>query len=268
MAEAMELIVNDFQEVNEITFNYEDLKRELTLRVEKYKGITYTEETIKDAKADRALLNKVSKAINDQKKRIKDELLKPYTDFENKCKELMSIVDEVSKGIDEQVKAFEQSEKSEKLQVILEYWLENSGEFSEMINVDKLVKDEWLNKSYSMTKIKQEIDHIISKTKMDMATLDSTITDENLNKQVKIFYLDNIDNASNLSLAIQEGNRLKEQCQKLDSIEEKIEPVEKAVVSENPEIKCVDFRVWGTVEQLKNLSQYLKENNLKVGKVV
>ena len=108
MAENMELIVSDFEITKQITFNYEDLKKELTIRVKKYKDKIYNEETIKDAKSDRALLNKVSKAINDEKKRVKEKLLGPYIDFENKCKELMQIIDEASAGIDDQVKKFEE----------------------------------------------------------------------------------------------------------------------------------------------------------------
>ncbi len=266
MAENMELVVNDFEKLQQITFNYEELKEELTERVNKYKDVVYTEETIKDAKSDRALLNKVSKAINDEKKRVKEKLLEPYADFESKCKELMSIVDEVSAGIDTQVKAFEQSEKDNKMQEVLQYWIENSGEYAEVVDVDKLIKQEWLNKSYSMTKVKQEIDHIISKIRMDMKTIDSAIVDENINKQAKIFYFDNINNPCNLSLAIQEGTRLKEQTTKIDNI------VKKGEVQEIPQIVdekiiTMDFRVWGTKTQLGNLNKFLKENNIRVGKV-
>lgn len=264
---SMELVVSDFKKLDKITFNYEELKKELTERVNKYKDIVYTEDTITDAKSDRSLLNKVSKAIDDEKKRVKKKLLEPYTDFESKCKELMSIVDEVSSKIDKQVKAYEESEKDNKMQDVLKYWSENAGDYAKVIDTDKLVKQEWLNKTYSMTKVKQEIDHIISKIKMDMTTIDAAIVEENINKQSKVFYFDNINNPCNLSLAIQEGTRLKEQSTKIDIVERK-EKVSEIPQSINEEILKMDFRVWGTKTQLRDLNNYLKENNIKVGKVV
>lgn len=263
MAENMELVVNDFKELQQITFNYEELKKELTQRVDKYKDVVYTEDSIQEAKSDRALLNKVSKAINDEKKRVKEKLLEPYVDFENKCKELMAIVDEVSSGIDKQVKEFEQSEKNKKKQEIIQYWTENSEEYAKVIDTDKLVKQEWLNKTYSMIKVKQEIDHIISKIIMDIKTIDTAIVEENINKQTKVFYFDNINNPCNLSLAIQEGTRLKEQTAEIDNIEKKV--VDSNI--SNKEILKMDFRVWGTKTQLMELNKYLKENNIKYGKV-
>ena len=69
------------------------------------------EEIITTAKSDRATLNKVAKAINDEKIRIKKEVLKPFEDFENKCKELQSIITDASNSIDTQEKAFEEKEQ-------------------------------------------------------------------------------------------------------------------------------------------------------------
>lgn len=70
----MELQVSEIQELEPVKFNYEELKTALTQKVSTYKNLVYTEENIVTAKADRALLNKLSKAINDEKKRVKNLL--------------------------------------------------------------------------------------------------------------------------------------------------------------------------------------------------
>ena len=103
----MELKVEEIKSLEPVKFNYEDIKNWLITKTKEYKDVVYTPETIALAKQDRATLNKVSSAINDEKKRIKNELLKPYVDFENKCKELMAIVDDASGTIDKQIKEFE-----------------------------------------------------------------------------------------------------------------------------------------------------------------
>ena len=99
----MELKVEEIKSLAPVKFNYEDIKNWVTEKAAEYKSVVYTPETITLAKQDRATLNKVSDAINNEKKRIKNELLKPYVDFEKKCNELMAIVDDASKTRDKQV---------------------------------------------------------------------------------------------------------------------------------------------------------------------
>jgi hypothetical protein len=271
----MELKVEEIKALEPVKFNYEDIKANLTANLEKYKNLVYTEENIKEAKADRALLNKVSTAINDEKKRIKNQLLKPYIDFEEKCKELMGMIDEVSTGIDTQVKAFEQKQKDEKLKEIMTYWIENVGDFNDLIDFDLVFEERWLNSSYSMKKVQTDINHIFEKTKMDLSTLDATVTDPNINKQVKDFYFNNIKSPSILSLSIQESQRIAETNQKLDTLEnlQNVTKSEENItnnqenITESEELQQLDFRVWVTQRQKFALKEFLKTNDIKFGRV-
>ena len=54
----MELRVNEVTIPEKISFNYEELKAELTEKVAFYETLVYTDDQVKDAKADRATLNK------------------------------------------------------------------------------------------------------------------------------------------------------------------------------------------------------------------
>lgn len=67
----MQLEVQEIQALEPVKFNYEDIKSWLITKTKEYKDVVYTPETIALAKQDRATLNKVSSAINDEKKRIK-----------------------------------------------------------------------------------------------------------------------------------------------------------------------------------------------------
>ena len=63
----MELRVEPVTFPEVIQFNYEELKAEITSKVEMYKNLVYTgSDQIKDAKADRAALNKLIKAMSDE----------------------------------------------------------------------------------------------------------------------------------------------------------------------------------------------------------
>ena len=48
----------------EIGFNFEELKAELAERLDHYNGLVVTEDGIKEAKADRAKLNKLRKSVS------------------------------------------------------------------------------------------------------------------------------------------------------------------------------------------------------------
>lgn len=93
----MELKILSPQEngfVQEIKWNNEELKTEIAAKMEEYKGIVFTEETIKDARKDRANLNKLKNAFEDERKRIKKLCMEPYNQFEQQVKEVTRLIDE------------------------------------------------------------------------------------------------------------------------------------------------------------------------------
>ena len=81
-----ELKINEMQELEPIKFNYEEIKQELALQLQKYKNIVFEESDIQEAKKTRADLNRLKKQVNDKKIEVKNEFIKPYTDFETKIK--------------------------------------------------------------------------------------------------------------------------------------------------------------------------------------
>ncbi len=282
----MELKVQEMQELKPINFNFEELKKELSLQLDKYKKITYTEETMKEAKEDRSKLNKLSKAINDRKIEIHKEFEKPYTEFENKIKIILEMINEPLQLIDKQVKEYENKQKEQKKQEIEQYFNEKIGDYKNLINFEQIFIDRWLNTTYKMTTIQTEIDHIFAKTKSDLTVLDGQIKDEAVNKQVKDFYFSNIENASVLSLSLQEGMRIMDTTKKLEELKEKQEIPQNITnniqndtessqnitkdaenITSEQNLIQLDFRVWVTKEQMSKLKEFLITNNIKYGKV-
>lgn len=268
----MELKVEEIKALAPVKFNYEDIKKWITEKVAEYKSVVYTPETITLAKQDRATLNKVSDAINNEKKRIKNELLKPYVDFENKCKELMAIVDDASKTIDKQVKEFEEKEQNEKKEQIRNIFNENIGDFKELIDFDNIFNPRWLNKTYTMKKIEEEIKHLVSKTTDDLNIIENTIEDESLLPQIKIFYFKNINEPSVLGNSLQQYQKEVESRKKLEELY-KTQEAKKELNASNPKQDApmqvtseekiqIDFRVIATKEQFIKLAEFLKLNNI------
>lgn len=270
----MELKVEEFKELAPVKFNYEDIKQWVTEKAEEYKKVVYTEDTIAIARTDRATLHKFSDAINNEKKRIKNELLKPYVDFENKCKELMAIIDDASKCIDTQVKAFETKEQNEKKDTIKQVFIAYIGDFKELIKFETIFNPRWLNKTYSMKKIEEEINHLIVKANDDMKVLETQISDEMILKQVQAFYFSHIADSECLSSSLKYGMNVIESNKKLEELKQqqeakKVESVPVKVEDEpkQEKIEIIDFRVWVNQEESLKIRNFLIQNKIKYGAV-
>ena len=101
-------ISTDLSNVPEkIEFNFEELKSEISERLTYYKNLVVTEDKIKEAKSDKATLNKLIKAIDERRKEIKKQMLAPYADLESKCKEITALIQAPVIAIDTQLKAFD-----------------------------------------------------------------------------------------------------------------------------------------------------------------
>lgn len=271
----MELKVEEIKALAPIQFNYEDIKKWVTEKAKEYKSLVYTEETITSAKTDRATLNKVAKAINDEKIRIKKEVLKPFEDFENKCKELQNIITDASSSIDAQVKAFEEKEQNEKKEQIKAIFDEYIGDFKDLIDFENIFNPRWLNKTYTMKKIEDEINHLLNKTKDDLNVIENTIEDETLLPQIKIYYFKNINDPAILGNSLQEYQKLIEGRKKLESLKstQNVTKSEQNItentqdMAKNENLLQIDFRVIATREQFEKLRNFLNENKINFRRI-
>lgn len=272
----MELKINEIQTIAPVTFNFEELKKELIEKSEHYKTAVYTEETIPVAKQDRANLNKLVKAVNDEKIRVRNKVLEPYMEFEMQCKELMEIVKNASENIDIQIKNFEQKKKDEKLQVIVNYFMEHIGIYKDLINFDLIFCDKWLNVTYDINTIFKEIDHIFSKAKNDLMTIDNIVQNEETNKQVTDFYFKHIDQSDCLGLSLNEAKRIEAAKARLEEVkkqQEKTEQTKQTIITQKKEDKPeekvyeLSFKTYLTKEQMLKLKEFFINNNIKYEKI-
>ncbi len=166
----MELKVDKYTLPEVIMFNYEELKEGIAQKVSMYESMVYTDEQIKDAKVDKASLNKLKKALNDERIRLEKEYMQPFSEFKERINEIIRIIDSPVQIIDSQVRAYEEKQKEDKLLLIKEYWEQSSNHPEELV-FDDVFNEKWLNTSVSMKKIREEIDGIIDKFNQDMALL-------------------------------------------------------------------------------------------------
>lgn len=254
--------------IQAVEFNFDELKTELTTSLEKFQNIVYTDETIPEAKKDRAGLNKFKDVIEGERKRIKKLCLKPYEDFEAKVKILTGLIDEPILAIDTQVKNYEQKKKDAKKEEIEKFFNDNIGELAELLPLEKIFSEKWLNASVSIKSVFDEILQKIEKVKFDLKTI------KDLKSEWELTLIDTYLNTLDIAAALAEKTRLEERKKLLEEqnhIEQPLEKVEEPQQSE-PEVFEVEEKVYerkfwvkGTAEQLKALGQYMKNNGIQYG---
>lgn len=151
----MELRVNEVTIPEKISFNYEELKAELTEKVAFYETLVYTDDQVKDAKADRATLNKLKKTLNDERIRREKEYMQPFNEFKAQVNEIIGIIDKPIAVIDKQVKEFEDQKKANKQNAIEELFATIG--FQNFVTLEKIWDPKWLNASVSMKSIEEQM---------------------------------------------------------------------------------------------------------------
>lgn len=197
----MELKVKELDFPKLIEFNFEELKAEISSKAALYKNMVYTDDSIKQAKADKAALNKFITALEDKRKEVKKQCLQPYEAFEKQMKELVAIVDEPVKLIDSQVKAYEDKQKADKLEKIQEYYASVEPKEMEWLGLPAIYDQRWLNASFSLKKVQEAIEERLIQIEADVATISSL---PEFSFEAMEVYKQTLD----LNRAIAEGQRL------------------------------------------------------------
>ena len=252
-----------------IAFNNAELMEGVKVRLVAYQGKTYDADSIAEAKADRATLNKFSKALNDERLRIKKIYTLPLDKFTKEINEVIAVVDSVTATIDTQVKVWETDCKEHKLAEIKAYFGEVfPAERSVFISFEKIQQSDWLNASKSMTAIKKEIDAAIEKIKTELATIEALGGGVVAIKQK---YFEDLS----LANAITEHKRIEAEKQRIAALQAAQEqsaaeakkdepaPVQEPVAAADEKVFSLAFKVTGTAAQLNALKAFMNENKIK-----
>lgn len=199
----MELKIKEITFPEVIEFNFDELKQEIESRVSMYTNLVYTDEQIKQAKSDRANLNKFVKALSDERIKMKKQCLKPYEGFEAKVNELSKIVQEPIALIDKQVREYEEQQKKAKLEKIKEYYSGIENPDLQWLELSAIYNEKWLNASVSMKSIQEEINSRLEQIEKDFETLSNL---PEFGFEAKEVYKTTLD----INKALNEGHRLSE----------------------------------------------------------
>lgn len=198
---------------DKIEFNYEEMKAEFSKKLVHYNTLVVTEDSIRDAKTDKAALNKLKEAIDTRRKEIKKLYLLPYENLEKQCKELIAMIEAPIKSIDSQIAVFDQKLQDEKWEQITAYYNAEVKELKELVPLEKIVSSKWKNKTESLESVNNAIGDTLERIRGELETV-STLRSP-YEQQIKDVYL----NDYNLSKALMEQKRLEERQKQIEEME-------------------------------------------------
>lgn len=259
-----------------IEWNYEELKAELSQKLEDYKGLVYTEEQIKEAKADRAKLNALATAIDSKRKEIKKQCLQPYEAFEAQIKDLLAVIKEPVALIDSQIKGYEEEKKAKKLEevkALFEKLKDAAGEELEFISFEQIFEDKFLNASLSLKMVETVISNKFNSIKCNLKTIADL-------KEYSFEATEVYKETLSLNEALEKAKYMVDIAEKKKAEEERKEQEKeeevKGAASDPREAEETDtdlkrewtaFEAYISAKEAKMLAAWLKLNNIKIRRI-
>lgn len=174
-AEQLELVVSE-KTIGSLTTNAKEIRELVKSALPKYDISNYSTDDVAKAKADKALLNKAQKTLNDKRIAFEKEFMAPFGEFKEVVTETCNLIKEAVKKIDTVIKEDEQRSRDEKKASIEA--LPEIQEFEALgLSIQTIWNEKWLNKTTSLKSISTEIAEKTKAVKTDLETLKSFAED-------------------------------------------------------------------------------------------
>lgn len=271
-------MIKDLIEVKQLPVIEEQLRSVSTVIDERVKNATSlvcTEESVKTIKEIRAELNKDYKEFENKRKLVKEQVLKPYNDFENVYKECISDkfknADLILKG---RIEVVENEIKAKKEQEVKDYF----EEYKTANNIDFITYEQAkinVTLSASMKSLKEQAKQFIDKIVDDLKLIETQEHKTEILVEYKqtLNVSQAITSVTNRFKAIEEEKKKEEQkvvhiemnenheitkesYEQLENIFNK--PLEQPKEEKQEDILTLRFTVRGTRTKLKVLKEFLE----------
>lgn len=158
-------------EVAEITSNIKEFKENVIPKIKERANLVITRDNINFAKKEISNLNKNKTLMKNDCKNLKLKILSNFNEYEKECKEVEEVIDQVVSTMKSSIATFEfedlearRKEKAEYVNKQLEKAIQE-GLPKEYANHFMFNKKWWENKTYQVTKFKQEVEAEINRLK-------------------------------------------------------------------------------------------------------
>lgn len=246
-----------------ISFNYAEMESELSSMLCECQ-CDVNEENIKERKELRARINKLVSAFKTERTSMKKKFLAPLEDFNKKIDTLVGNCEIVLNILDDGIKKVEDERRNAKLRQARSMMMDRvNSDFNDFIITQPESWDEWFdeqkhfgNVTCSMLDISKEIEVKVSAVRADITALSAAYKGE-LYAKSKLVY-------SRLGFDIQRTiAEMSQFIAEQNVISNAIMPPPSDPTASLHEKWTVGMRITGTMEQMKMLSQYMKDNGIQ-----
>jgi GTP1/Obg family GTP-binding protein len=220
--------------------NLETLKQELKEALIEFQQMPITRENLTELKSARARLNKASESFNKRRVELGKLFNKPFDTFRQEVNSIISMIEEVSSPINNQIKEMEEVDKLSKEVKITEMFHQRFRDSK--IPFEKYWDERYLNYTYSLEEVEKDIHRKFNEWHNMLVVIDKMDLTYEDKLELKAHYIQTLDIESSLRY-ISERNEL------LNSLQE-----------DNSDEGEVVFKVIGSYEELKLLSDFLKKH--------
>lgn len=269
----MELKMTPFTVPEAPSFNYAELKTAIAEKAALYETVVYNDDQVKAAKEDRASLNRLKKALNDERIRQERDYNKPFAQFKAQINEIIAIIDKPIAVIDRQVKEFEEQQKAAKYEQIEAYF--NGCQLPAPVKLIQIMDTKWLNVSVSMKSIQEAITSRLEQIGSDLEVIRQLPEYAFEAEQTYLTCLD-------LAQAVKEAHRLQEMAERkaaheaeaqrrmaeqsasvreTPAAEPAAEPAQ--AIPTEPKREWISFAALLTPEEARALGNYMKSNGIR-----
>ena len=274
----LQLIITK-KELGSLTTNAKAIKEKVKKILPNYSSEFYDENNIDKAKSDKAMLNKTSKLLNEERIRIEKEFMKPFEEFKSEVSETCNLIKQASAEIDVIVKDVENKAKEQRKNKISQIFDENVNELKDVLTLEKIFDEKWLNKGSfkedGSFKLEEELINKINTIRNDLITigeLNSKYEIELKNDYLKHFQLGEVIRKNNELIQREEILKKQQEESKKEleqQHEEKVEKMlEKPVEQEKVDpMKTYTLRLTGKLSAMQQLKKFLELNNIRCEKV-
>lgn len=157
-----------------INYDFTGLRNSIDAKLGLYRGIQFTEDSKKDAKATVAELRKDQKELQARVKEVKAAWMKPFDDFAEEAMDVIALYNAPIDSIGKQVQEFEEKRRAEKIEHIKVLYLEMVDEdIQELMPLETIYDARWENATANDKSIRESISKEVVITKSDMTLIKS-----------------------------------------------------------------------------------------------
>lgn len=286
----MDIKLNEFQ-APVITINFEELKKAMEQLLMDYTGLVVTEDTLSACKSAQKELAGLRTKIDTYRKEKKKEAEKPIKAFEEQCKTLIKLVEQVEAPIKDGIKVYDDQKREEK-RVAAEEIIANvaiANGLKEKYRAQLTVLDKYMNLTAKKKDVQEDVEtrafalkveqdreeELLNIIQMEIDSQNSRIKTSKLTMQ-DFSYMINRGTETAVIL-----NAIKAQGQKIYDAENMPKEEPKPVVEESkeeekpstvteepkaeqatPKMFTVTVKMVGTAGEMSSVAQFLKSNNI------